>query len=224
MVTLHEHPTNEAKWEQIFREVSRLKALHDLSLLDEQTETIYDRFTKLATEVLKTSVSLISMVAEDHQFFKSQFGLTGQVAKERNTPLSHSFCKHVVATNEPLIVENAPEHPIVHDNLAIRDMNVMSYLGMPLTLNDGTRLGSFCVLDTQPKKWKKIDLAIMKELSEIITTEFDARALTYLDQSRQPELDSIRERTESLLHKLDTSLPKRQFLTQLRTARREYKV
>lgn len=212
----------DAELLKLLDEVGRLKALHDLSLLDGNAETVYDRFTHLAHRALSTPVSLVSLVAEDHQYFKSEVGLPEPWKSQRKTPLTHSFCMHVVATNEPLIVENAPEHELVKDNLAIRDLNVIAYLGMPLTLNDGTRLGSFCAIDSQPKVWDDLDIAIMGELSEVITAEFNQRAKTYVDQKQQSALDDMHRRIDALIADLDPSLSKADFLAQLRKARQNH--
>jgi GAF domain-containing protein len=208
--------------QQLFREVSRLKALHDLSLIDSDAETVYDRFTRLAQQVLGVPISLMSLVADDYQYFKSEVGLPEPVKSERQTPLSHSFCKHVVETNEPLIVVNAPETPLVSDNLVIRDLNVVAYLGMPLTLQDGTRLGSFCAIDQQPHYWDVVEIGIMKELSQIITAEFNTRAATYLDPASHPQLEQMHVRIATLIHSLDPRMPKQEFLQQLRSARKQF--
>ncbi len=214
-------PLDEAT-QKLFFDVGRLKALHDLSLLDNNAETVYDRFTQLVHDVLQTPVSLISLVAEDSQFFKSQIGLSEPWKSQGKTPLSYSICQHVIATNQPLIVENAPENALVKDNLAVTELHVIAYLGVPLTLKDGTQLGSFCALDNHAKSWDADDLAIMQELGEIITAEFNLRAEVYIDPSRQPELVGFHQRIESLMQSLDITLPKSDFLIALGKARAEY--
>ena len=208
--------------QELFSEVGRLKALHDLSLLDNKAETVYDRFTQLVHDVLKTPIALISLVADDYQYFKSEIGLEEPWKSQGKTPLSYSFCQHVVATDQPLIVDNALDNDLVKDNLAVKEMHVMAYLGVPLDLQDGTRLGSFCALDNQVKNWDADDLAIMQELAEIITIEFNLRAEVYVDPSRQHELEELHQRIDDLISSLDTNMPKSDFLVALGTARAEF--
>jgi GAF domain-containing protein len=86
----------------------------------------------MAAKVLKVPVALMSLVDADRQFFKSQVGLPDEWAQERETPLSHSFCQYVAGSNEPLIIGDAREYPLVCDNLAVRDLNVVAYAGVPL--------------------------------------------------------------------------------------------
>jgi GAF domain-containing protein len=202
----------------------RLRVLRDLALIDSPEETIYDRLTQLASKAIGAPVSLVSMVAADYQFFKSQVGLPAPWSEDRRTPLSHSFCKHVVASNEPLIVEDAREHELVKDNEAIPDLDVIGYLGMPLTMQDGKRLGSFCVIDSEPRDWKDTEIAIMRELSEILTREIDLRALANLDSSHQDKLDDIHDSIEKLIDAVNTDKSQQSILEQLQDARERFTV
>jgi diguanylate cyclase (GGDEF)-like protein len=154
---------------------ARIAALHDLGLLDTEAEEDFDRYTRLATDLLRVPVSLVSLVDADRQFFKSQTGLTGDVAEALQTPLSHSFCQYPVASHQPLIVSDAREHPLVAENLAIRDLGVIAYVGMPLVLSDGHAVGAFCVSDCKPRDWSEQDIKIMGDLAAAVTTHLNLR-------------------------------------------------
>lgn len=157
------------------RDAARLDALRRTALLDSAPEEAFDRLTRLATAILKTPVALVSLVAGDRQVFKSSVGLPEPWASARETPLSHSFCQHVTATNEPLLVGDARAHPLVSANLAIRDLGVVSYAGVPLVTSDGVNLGSFCVADTVPRAWTDQEVAILKDLTAAALTEIELR-------------------------------------------------
>ena len=110
-------------------DISRLSALARSGLMDSQAELSFDRVSRLASQVLNAPVALLSLVDERRQFFKSSIGLTGQAASDRQTPLSHSFCQHVVTSGAPLVVDDALQHPLVRTNQAINDLNVMDAPG-----------------------------------------------------------------------------------------------
>ena len=204
--------------------MERLKVLVDLSLIGSAEETVYDRFTALASVVIGAPVSLVSMVASDHQFFKSQVGLPDPWKSQRRTPLSHSFCQHVVATNEPLIVSDAREVELLKDNGAIPDLNVIGYLGIPLTLSDGKSLGSFCVIDGEPREWEDVEIAIMKEFADLITLEFDMRASAFINRSDKVKLQKMHDSLEKVFAELDSTLDKHTFLNQIREVRRKHNI
>src|SRR4051812_25706032 len=85
----------------------RLAALAASRLTDPSVEPWLDRATKLVTAALQIPVALISLVDGKRQFFKAHCGLPEELAIARETPLSHSFCQHVVISGEPLIVTDA---------------------------------------------------------------------------------------------------------------------
>ncbi len=155
---------------------ARLAALQRLRLLDSPAEPSFDRLTRLAVQVLGAPLCLVSLVDDRRQFFKSAVGLGGPVGEARETPLTHSFCQHVVTSGAPLAVENASQHPLVCDNLAIRDLGVQAYLGVPIYSPDGFVLGSFCVIDVKPRAWTPRDLELVKEFTGLLETEIALRA------------------------------------------------
>ena len=159
----------------MIRDGARIAALHDLGLLDTAAEEDFDRYTRLATDLLGVPVSLVSLVDADRQFFKSQAGTSGPFGEARQTPLSHSFCQHAVASRQPLIVGDAREHPLVADNLAIRDLDVIAYAGMPLVLSDGHAVGAFCAIDVEPRDWTERDVKILGDLAAAVRAHLELR-------------------------------------------------
>lgn len=155
---------------------ARLTRLQSLHLLDSPAEVAFDRLTRLASQIIDAPVSLVSLVDADRQFFKSAFGLPEPWLTARQTPLSHSFCQYVVATGDPLVVRDAREHPVLKDNLAVPDLNVIAYLGIPLTTSDQVELGSFCVIDSKPRTWTPREIEIVRELALSVMTEIELRA------------------------------------------------
>ena len=153
----------------------RLDALRDSGLLDSPTEEAFDRLTRLVTRLLGVPVALVSLLDRDRQFFKSCIGLPEPWATSRQTPLSHSFCQHTVVTGEPLIVEDAREHPELKHNLAIPDIGVVAYAGVPLVTSDGVVLGAFCAIDTSPRRWSESDVATLRDLAASAAREIDLR-------------------------------------------------
>ncbi|WP_281982739.1 HWE histidine kinase domain-containing protein [Thalassorhabdomicrobium marinisediminis] len=156
-------------------DTARLSALEGAGVLDTEQEEAFDRATRLATQIIGTPVSLLSFVDDTRQFFKSQQGLTGWAAEQRGTPLSHSFCQHVVDTDAPLRVRDARNDPLVRDNMAIEDLNVIAYLGVPVHASNGAVLGSFCAIDNQPRDWTEAELASLHDLAAMVETELSLR-------------------------------------------------
>lgn len=147
---------------------ARLAALDRSRLLDSETDERFDRITRLVALALNVPVTLISLVDKDRQFFKSAVGLPEPWASCRQTPLSHSFCQYVVARSEVLRIEDARSDPLVADNGAVRDLNVVAYLGVPLRAPDGHVLGSLCAINGVPRRWSDRDENMMRQFAAIV--------------------------------------------------------
>ena len=167
-------------------EQERLRALPCYGLLDTPPEEAFDRVTRLAARFLGVPIALVSLIDPQRQFFKSAVGLPEPVASRRETPLAYSFCQHVVAAEAPLVVEDAREHPLVRDNLAVHHLCVIAYLGVPLRAPTGEVLGSLCVMDHEPRAWRAEDEQTLEELAAVLTSELHLRAsVRGLEEERQ---------------------------------------
>jgi GAF domain-containing protein len=174
----------------IVRSVSRLSALQRLGILDTPPEASFDRLTRIACRMLHAPIGLVSLVDRDRQFFKACLGVPEPFATARETPLSHSFCKHVVATNKPLVVEDARANPLVRMNPAIEEMGIVAYAGIPLVTSDGHVVGSFCVIDTRPRGWTYEDIEMLQELADCVMHEVEGRRLLRDSEARCRQLES----------------------------------
>jgi hypothetical protein len=152
---------------------ARLAALRATHLLDSPPDDAFDRLATLAARLLNAPVALISLVDDDRQFFKSCIGLGEPWSSQRGTPLSHSFCQHALASSDPLVIEDARTHPLVRENLAIRDLDVVAYVGVPLVVAGGQALGTLCVIDHRPRSWTAEQLDTLTVLTASVVSEIE---------------------------------------------------
>ncbi len=133
---------------ELAKQPERLKALHDLGILDTPPEPRFDRITGLVADVLNMPIALISFVDRDRQWFKSICGFTAS-----ETDISDSICAHAINEPELLVVENTLEdekfknHPAVVGEMAIR-----FYAGAVLRSRSGQPLGTLCIIDLRPRR------------------------------------------------------------------------
>jgi PAS domain S-box-containing protein len=155
----------------------RVAALGRTALLDSPPEEAFDRLTELARRALGVPVALVTLVDDCRQFFKSASGLAEPWASARETPLSHSFCQHVVARGRAFVVSDARVDPIVIDNLAVPDLGVIAYAGVPITLPSGHVIGAFAAIDTVPREWTAADIKTLNALAAAVVTEAELRGV-----------------------------------------------
>ncbi len=170
------HDLVQGELETVLRDPERVAALRQTALLDTPPDEAFDRLARLAARLLSAPVALVSLVDEDRQFFKSCIGLGEPWSTLRETPLSHSFCQHAVAARAPFVVEDARTHPLVSDNLAIGDLGVVAYAGIPLMGSEGHVIGTLCVIDDEPRQWTASDVSTLVDLAAAVVTESELRA------------------------------------------------
>lgn len=153
---------------------ARIESLASLGL--GHAEDSFDRASRLASRALDAPVALVSIVMDDRQVFAGRHGLAEPWATTRQTPLSHSFCQHVVLSRDVVAVEDANQDDRVRGNGAIEDLGVLAYLGVPLYGPGEQVLGSFCVIDSQPRRWTAEDHQVLADAAAGVQRELDLRA------------------------------------------------
>lgn len=158
-------------------EEARLRALHELGILDSPPDDRFDRLTRLARRLFDTPIALVSLVDSDRQWFKSKNGLDVS-----QTPRAVSFCSHAIQDDKVMVVEDASlDERFVDNDLVWGDLNIRFYAGCPVHGPDGSRLGTICVIDHEPRELEEEDSGLLRDLAEMVERELKAIQLAMLD-------------------------------------------
>ncbi|HBX38622.1 MAG TPA: PAS domain S-box protein, partial [Pseudohongiella sp.] len=148
-------------------EPERLKALHDLELLFTEAEPRFDRITRLAQRLFGVESALISLVAEDIQWFKSRQGL-----EVTQTDRSVSFCGHTILQDDFLVISDTHEDPRFSDNpLVTNAPNIRFYAGAPLKASNDQNIGTLCLIHPQPRSFTSQDKILLRDLADLVEQE-----------------------------------------------------
>lgn len=55
--------------------------------------------------------------------------------------------------------------------LVVGDPNIRFYAGCPITAPDGSKLGTLCVIDRQPRQLSQLDVRALRDLAEMVEAE-----------------------------------------------------
>jgi signal transduction histidine kinase len=143
----------------------RLAAIARSDLYAGVPEPTLEPYARIVARLLDVPVALISIVTDDRQFFPAAVGLGEPWRSRGETPLSMSFCQHVVVGDAPLVVVDSPQDARVAGNGAIGELDVVAYLGVPLRAPDGQPLGSVCAIDHRPRTWSDGDLEVLEQVA-----------------------------------------------------------
>lgn len=186
-------------------EKQRLETLRALKILDTAPEERFDRLTRMARKMFGVDISVVSLVDENRQWFKSR-------AEDSNLPdetsRDVSFCGHAILGVQVFVIEDALKDSRFADNpLVTGDPNIRFYAGYPLKVGNGSALGTLCIFDRKPRRFEADELQLLKDLGAMAEQEIAALQLATLD-----ELTLISNRrgfTDLARHGLNVCLRKR---------------
>lgn len=168
-------------------EIKRLEALKGYSILDTMAEEEYDDITYLASQICGTPISLISLIDDKRQWFKSHHGLDAT-----ETPKEFAFCAHAINDkNNIFIIPDSRKDERFYDNpLVTDDPHVIFYAGIPLTNKAGFALGTLCVIDNEPNSLDEFQIKALKALSNQIIALFELRKMTVELETKAKEIEA----------------------------------
>ncbi|MFM9969651.1 MAG: GAF domain-containing protein [Burkholderiales bacterium] len=153
-------------------EAMRVSKLRELAILDTGPEERFDRITRIAAAAFGVPIALVSLVDSDRQWFKSNHGLSAD-----ETSRDSAFCAHVVAQNGELLVPDTLLDDRFADNpLVLEEPRVRFYAGAPLTLSNGSCIGTLCLLDTRRRELSHDDLRLLRDLRDLVLAEIERGA------------------------------------------------
>lgn len=146
---------------------ARLQALRALLILDTPPEQRFDRLVEFAADEFDVPIALISMIDRDRQWFKARVGL--DVCE---TSREISFCGHAIMQDDLFEVLDATQDPRFADNpLVVGAPHIRFYVGAPLALPDGSKIGTLCLIDVRPRGFDAMDRAILGTLRDLAVAE-----------------------------------------------------
>ncbi len=158
-------------------EINRLRTLRSLNLLDRSPQERFDRITRLARKLFNVSVSSVSLIDADRQWFLSAFGL-----EVKETSRDISFCGHTILGDEIFTVNDARLDARFSDNpLVTGSPEIRFYAGCPISALDGSKVGTLCIFDSKPRELSQEEHDLLQDLSDMVAHEINSLQLATHD-------------------------------------------
>lgn len=159
-------------------EATRINTLHALNILDTSHEERFDRLTRFAKRLFSVPIALVSLVDEDRQWFKSCQGLD-----VTETSRDISLCGHAILGDDIFLISDATLDERFHDNpLVTGEPHIRFYAGCPLTAPNGSKLGTLCIIDSEPRELGEDDRSLLRDLARMAEQELAAVQLATMDE------------------------------------------
>ena len=98
-----------------------------------------------------------------------EYGLHSNLA----IPLSASFCVHMADDRAPRLCNDVPGHPLYGRIEMTGGGGVDAYLGVPIELSDGSRVGSLAAVTRAPNAFSAEDERLLAMLSRVLAYELE---------------------------------------------------
>ncbi|WP_158044916.1 GAF domain-containing protein [Skermanella pratensis] len=184
-------------------EPQRLIALNRYDLLDTPPEQAFDHITRLAASVLGTPISLITLIDETRQWFKSRHGLDAPWTRREV-----AFCSYTILDTETMVVPDATaDDRFTANPLVTGDPNIRFYAGAPLVTPEGHVLGTLCVIDCSPHpEFSGEQRRLLRDFAGLVMTEIDARSATLALRQKVREHQETERQLQRSLAETETLL------------------
>ena len=174
----------------LFNESQRQTAIEAYGLTEDGADLGLDGIVRLASHIFGASISLVTLVERDRQFFLAKEGI--DICE---TPRDVSFCGHALSlgVEDLLVVPDASLDPRFCDNpLVLGDPFIRFYAGCPLRTQAGHVLGTLCVADPRPRTgFSAGERQNLLELAALVMDKLDARRMAVAQRSGQSRFENI---------------------------------
>lgn len=160
-------------WRTGVSDAQRLAAVASCGLVGTGREDPYDRLVELALEITGAPRGCITLVDAALTTAKSSGGFPE--SSPLQAPVEHSFCRFVIGSRRPFIVNDAAADPRTVGDPAIALFDAVSWAGFPIEDENGEVLGTFCVMDSEPHDWTRVDMLLLATLAQAASSEIALR-------------------------------------------------
>ena len=134
----------------------------------------FDRLARLAARIVRPTTALVTLFDGDRLRVKSCSGLVDCWAGCGDQ--SFVLCDTTVMASKPLLVGDMRKHPIGREQRDLLDPRLRAFVGIPLQTRAGTCIGTLCLVDQRPRRWRLGDIALLRELAASAIAEIELRA------------------------------------------------
>ncbi len=166
-----------------FDEERRQRVLDDAAVLDTPPSPHLDALTQLAAERFQAKIAILSLVDRERQWFKSRVGLDAC-----ETGRDVAFCAYTVLQDTPFVVLDAKLDPRFSANPLVTGAPfIRFYAGAPVIV-EGASIGSFCVIDDQPRAaFSADDQRTLEAFADIASRHIEAIQFADLTRAKLEE-------------------------------------
>ena len=163
----------------------RLRAVSHFVDFDLEEDRELLEIVELASAVTNSRYAVISFLGEDTLYLKVRKG-----TDETTVPRQTSFCMHAIEQGDLLVVpDTLRDSRFVANPMVASGPCIRFFASMPLTMRDGQKIGTLCVLDDKVQHLDEHQELMLKILSNQVVKVLELKAGIGLLEKQQKELE-----------------------------------
>ena len=146
------------------KEMRRLAVLKSYRLIGSGRDPGYERLISLTSRMFKVPMAMISIIDLGRLYLLASRGM-GELGE---IPRKSSICAHAIVSKLDLLVipDLSKDTRFQDEDIVTGDSHLRFYAAAPLTCPEGYRLGTLCILDTEPRP-EGLSLSQKQDLREL---------------------------------------------------------
>ncbi len=142
-------------------EEARLAALERFATDPGALETSFDRLTAVAVALFGVDSAAVGLVDAHQERFVGCSGIDLDTLDREDT-----VCTYAILDEDVTVIEDLTEDPRFADNEAIEAVGIRFYAGAPVSTPDGSKVGTFCLYDDEPRSLSARERDLLALLAE----------------------------------------------------------
>lgn len=160
--------------------------------MNKQTILSYHNFNALSNDVIELAKEIMPDKVIYINFLNESVQVTMRVSKNNTNvnvkegvtiPVEDAICNQIdYPSGKPLILENIRENNFNEKvNKTIKDCNIGSYLGIPISFKNGVRFGTLCAAHHNRSHFEEKDVALLNNIAKLFSYYLELEHIAYKD-------------------------------------------
>ena len=149
----------------------RFEIVRSTGLLDTGPEQAYDDLVQLAACICQVPMSLVTLVDEHRLWLKARVGVPIS-----EVPRNFSFCAYTIQQDDLFVIPDTLKDARYAANAAVTgNPFIRFYAGYPLSTSSGEKLGSLCVIDSEPRELSNSQQIALRVLGRQVMVQIELK-------------------------------------------------
>lgn len=151
-------------------ESDRVAAVEAYCPVVDDASAALDRLTDVAAAHFDTSLTFVTFMLEHEQVMLEQVGEGPTMLPREDT-----VCTYALMEDGVVVIEDLAADPLFDNNDALAEAGLRSYAGTKLVSPGGHVVGTFCVMDDEPRSFSDADRSVLAKLGEEAMDQLELR-------------------------------------------------